>query len=183
MVASESGLCAAMKKEYKEAGYKVAGLVSDGEDKILIAAPGWCVVILKEKVPRRVLGLIVEHVGDIPRAEEAYQVQKKQVQTEIHGVTTQILEKLLDPKLERRQVKPTSLRWGRYILCQRLDDLKIVKVDPDTGAIMYAAPRMDMLGEEILTVSGIASDVYIDISATLHEETAQMDHLSQMQWV
>lgn len=183
MVVSESGLCAAMKKVYKEAGYKVAGLLHDGEYKILIAAPGWCVVILKDKMPRKVLGLIVEHVGDVPRYGEAYQVQKKQVQTEIHGVTTQILEKMLDPKLERRQVKPTGLRWGRYILCQRLDDLKIVKVDPDTGSIMYIAPKMEMLGEDIITVSGIASDVYIDISTTLHEETAQLEHLSRMQWV
>lgn len=183
MVVNESGLCAAMKKAYKEAGYKVAGLAADGEYKILIAAPGWCVVILKEKMPRKVLGLIVEHVGDVPRCGEAYQVQKKQVQTEINGVTTQILEKMLDEQLERRQVKPTGLRWGRYILCQRLDDLKIVKVDPDTGSIMYIAPRMDMLGEDILTVSGRVSDVYIDISKTLHEEEAQMDHLSRKQWV
>lgn len=183
MVVNESGLCTAMKTAHKKAGYKVAGLVSDGEDKILIAAPGWCVQILRQKVPRKVLGLIVEHVGDIPRAGEAYQVRKQDVQTEIHGVTTRILEKMLDPALERREVKYTGLHWGRYILCQRLDDLKIVKVDPDTGSIMSAAPKIEMLGEEILTVSGIASDVYIDISRTLHEEEAQIDHLSRMQWV
>ena len=172
-----------MKKAYKEAGYKVAGVEHDGEDKILIAAPGWCVLILKEKTPRKVLGLIVEHMGDIPRMGEAYQVQKKQVQTEIHGVTTQILEKLHDAQVERRQVKPTGLHWGRYILCQRLDDLRIVKLNPDTGSIMNAAPKMDMLGEDIITVHGRASDVYIDISKTLHEEETQMDHLSRMQWV
>lgn len=183
MVVNESGLCTAMKTAHKKAGYKVAGLEHDGEDKILIAAPGWLVLILREKVPRKVLGLIVEHVGDIPRAGEAYQVRKQDVQTEIHGVTTKILEKMHDPTMERREVKPTGLHWGRYILCQRLDDLKIVKVDPDTGSIMSAAPKIEMLGEEILTVSGMASDVYIDITITLHEEAARMDHLSRMQWV
>lgn len=183
MVVSETGLRAAMKKAYKESGYKVAGLLHDGEDKILIAAPGWCTLILKDKTPRKVLGLIVEHVGDIPREGEAYQVSKKQVQTEIHGVTTQILERLQDTKLERWQVKPTGLRWGRYILCQRLCDLRIVQLNPDTGSIMGAAPKMDMLGEDIITVHGRASDVYIDITKTLHGEQAHMDHLSRMQWV
>lgn len=179
MVANEAGLCTAMKAAYKGEGYKVAGIDAD----ILIAAPGWCVVLRREKVPRKALGLIVEHVGDIPRHGEAYQVQKKQVQTEIHGITCQILVKIQDEKVERRQVKPTGLHWGRYILCQRLDDLKIVKVDPDTGAIMSAAPKIEMLGEDVLTVHGLASDVYIDISPTLHEEAIQLNHLAKLQWV
>ena len=183
MVVNEAGLCAAMKRAYKESGYKIAAVTADGTTKMMIAATGWCVVIRKSQMPRKVMGLIVEHVGDIPREGEAYQVQKKQVQTEIHGVTTKILENLRDPELERRQVKPTSLCWGRYILLQRLDDLEIVKVDPDTASIMGRSPQIDMLGDTIVTASGLVSDVYIDIVKTSHEEQTRMEHLSRIQWV
>ena len=183
MVVNEAGLCAAMKRAYKESGYKIAAVTADGPTKMMIAATGWCVLIHKSQIPRKVLALIVEHVGDIPREGEAYQVQKKQVQTEIHGVTTKILENLRDPGSERRQVKHTGLCWGRYILWQRLDDLAIVKVDPDTESIMGRSPQTDMLGDSIVTTSGLVSDVYIVIVKTSHEEQTRMEHLSNIQWV
>lgn len=183
MVVDEKGLTAAMKAAYKEAGYKIAGLTGDKGESIMIAAPDWCVVIRKAMMPRKMLGLIVEHMGDIPRAGEAYQVQKKQVQTEIHGVTTEILEELRDPELEPRQVKPTGLHWGQCSLYQRMDDLKVVKVDTDTVSIARMVARIDMLGDHVLALTGLASEVYIDIARTPNDEVVRMDHLSKAQWV
>lgn len=172
-----------MKAAYKGPGYKIAGLEGDKGKSIMIAAPGWCTVIRKSMMPRNVMGLIVEHMGDIPGSGEAYQVQKKQTQTEIHGVTTQILEKLRDPELEHRQAKPTGLCWGQYVLYQRMDDLEVVKVDSANVSIAHTVARIDMLGEDVLAVIGLASEVYIDISRTPHDEVVRMDHLSKAQWV
>lgn len=89
MVIDEKGLLSAMKDAYKKksTGYKVAArILEDGDEELIVSAPGWTAFIIRENAPRKVMGLIVEHVGDLPRASEAYQVQDKNVQAEIFKV-------------------------------------------------------------------------------------------------
>lgn len=77
MVINEKGLCAAMKAAYKKksTGYKVAARISEnGTEEIVLSAPGWTAIITRENAPRKVMALIVEHVGDLPQAGQAFQV-------------------------------------------------------------------------------------------------------------
>ena len=89
MVINEKGLCAAMKAAFKKqsTGYKVAARITDdGEEQIILSAPGCTVIIARENVPRKVMGLIVEHLGDIPQPDNAYQVQANNTQAEIYDL-------------------------------------------------------------------------------------------------
>lgn len=64
MIINEKRLCKFLKRAYKEAGYKIvqnAGQTFIGADNIIIK-------IESQSIPRQLLGMLVEHYGDIPVA-------------------------------------------------------------------------------------------------------------------
>lgn len=185
MIVNEKGLLRAMKAAYKSGGYKVAVDDKAGFEEIMIAAPGWTVVIEKKNTPRKVLGLITEHVGDIPKPKQAFQVSKKETQTEIFDVTTQLLEDLAIVRdKEPSRAKPTPLTLNGYPVWQRQKDMKTVRVDPAKEDIMLAHGRIVwMFDSDQLMVDGKASRVYIDCIPTLKDEEDIMKHLAKVAWV
>ena len=66
MVIEEKGMLAAMKDAYKGGGYKVAVEDSAGCENMILHTAMWTVVVLKKELPRKVLAMIVEHVGEVP---------------------------------------------------------------------------------------------------------------------
>ena len=183
MVVSESGLIRAMKGAYKGVGYKVANKQVGNVEEIMIGAPGWVVLIEKKNMPRKVLGLIAEHVGEIPAPGEAFQVSKKATQTEIFGVSMQLLEGMKNDEKERRLAKRTTLTLAGYPLWQREKDLKIVRVPPLREDIMLAHGRdVWMFDSDTLMVDGKASRVYVD-TYYIAEEEDLLKHLSKVAFV
>lgn len=100
----EKGLCRAMKECYKGSGYEVAmvsgydlelatrtecdgatGEVQEAEEDryIIMSGPSWMTWCFLPEVPRKVLGLIVEHMGSIPMEDHAYRVMKSNTQEEM----------------------------------------------------------------------------------------------------
>lgn len=129
MVINESGLCAAMKAAYKKksTGYKVAARRSkDGTEEIVLSAPGWTAILNRENAPRKVLALIVEHLGDLPQAGQAFQVQDANSQTEIFDMAVPELEELVAGAL----VKRTRLNYDGYQVWQRVDDRTVFVMPP-----------------------------------------------------
>ena len=183
MVVSESGLLKAMKEAWKSVGYKVANRDSGGVEEIMIGAPGWVVLIEKKNMPRKVLGLIAEHVGQIPEPGEAFQVSKKATQTEIFHVSMQLLEGMKNDEKVHRQAKRTTLTLAGYPLWQRDQDLKIVRVPPNREEIMLHHGRdVWMFDSDTLMVDGKASRVYIDTYYVADEEEL-LEHLSKVRFV
>lgn len=183
MVINEKGLIRAMKEAYKGAGYKVAADDSGGIEEIMIGYPGWVVVIEKKNIPRKVLGLIAEHVGAIPEPGQAYQVSKKQTQTEIFEASMQLLEGMNNGDKERRLAKPTRLVLGECHLWQREKDLRVVRIDPELESIINAHGRdVWMFDSDTLMVDGKASRVYINTFYHPDDEEL-LKHLSKVAWV
>lgn len=184
MVINEKGLTRAMKDAFKNMGYKVAADDSGGIEELMIAAPGWVVVIEKKNVPRKVLGLIAEHVGEIPEPGQAFQVSKKETRTEIFSVTLQLLEGMKHGDKEARQAKPTPLVMNGYTLWQRQKDMKVVRVAPEKEDIILSRGRtVWMFDTDQLMVDGRVSRAYIDCFSTRKEEEEVLKHLAKVQWV
>lgn len=185
MVVNEKGLLRAMREAYKAGVYKVAAENKADIHNIMIAAPGWVVVIEKKNMPQKALGMIAEHLGKIPEPGEAYQVQKKQTQTEIFDVAMEMLLSIRSGEKQRRKASCTDLTMGGYNLWQRHEDLKVVKVNADLQDIMLTHGRtVLMIDDDMLMVDGLVSRVYIECATNLWaDETAQLNHLAQMQWV
>lgn len=184
MVVSESGLMTAMREAYKGAGYKVANDDSGGTEQIMIGAPGWVVVIEKENVPRKVLGLIAEHVGDIPEPGQAYQVSKKQTQTEVFNMSMQLLSGMHNEEKQRRRLKRTTLVLGGYPLWQRESDWKLVMLPTARENIMLTRGReVWLFDDDTVMVDGKASRAYVGTFRSVDEDDHVMDHLAKIVWV
>lgn len=79
----EQRLCAAMKAEYKGKGY-VLDLSEKGS--VRVSGTGGRIAIKAENVPRKVLGLMAEHLGMLPQAG-IMRVQKAATQMEMEGAS------------------------------------------------------------------------------------------------
>lgn len=72
MIIDESGLVRAIKAAYKSDGYRV---LNHGE-QVTIYTDGWYIRCCWDKLPRKVLATIVEHMGIIPDGNNALSIEK-----------------------------------------------------------------------------------------------------------
>ena len=183
MVINESGLCAAMRKAFnkKSTGYKVAAQLSPkGERELVLSAPGWTAAIARENAPRKVLALIVEHVGDLPDEGMAFQVQDKNVQTEIYNMAVPDA----GTPATGYKVKRTKLTYEGYQIWQRVDNLQVLMVAPMIEDLMDNYNREVRITENgMFYVEGIASRLHIQPLQVQQNELPALHHLAQMQGV
>ena len=183
MVINESGLCAAMKKAFqkKSTGYKVAAQLSPkGERELVLSAPGWTAAISRENAPRKVLALIVEHVGDLPDEGMAYQVQDKNVQTEIYNMAVPDAS----ASVTSYKVKRTKLTYEGYQIWQRVDNLQVYPVAQNIEDLMDNYHREVRITENgMFYVEGVASRLHIQPLKVDQNEMPALHHLAKLQWV
>lgn len=186
MVIDEKGLISAMKDAYKGEGYKLAVDEQGGIECVIIAAPLWTVVIRKSELPRKVLGLIAEHTGEISlESGIAYQVKKKETQTEIFSL---VLKEALDfhsGEKARRILRRTSLVLGGYPLWQTATEQKMVKLLPAHEDIMnWGQYLVRLIGDDLVMIDDEKSRVYVRCMPSKDgAETERLTHLAKVQWV
>lgn len=183
MVINEKGLLAAMKDAFKRrsTGYKVAArLLEDGTEEIILSAPGWTVFIARDNVPRKVMGLIVEHMGDLPKAGSAYQVQDKQTQAEIFEIA---VPETPTPVVGA-SVKRTNLAYQGYQIWQRIDNQSVYMVSPTMEDMLehYGLP-VTMTDSGRIFAEGVASRLYILPLQVMHNDLPVLQHLAKLHWV
>lgn len=184
MVVDEKSLMKAMKEAYKGSGYKVAVEDDGGQIDIIISTALWTVVIEKSEFPRKVLGMIAEHIGEIPGAGYAYQVKKKETQVEIFDIVLKTVRDFHSGEKERRIVRRTNLTLGGYNLWQAASDQKIVRLDPLYEDIMIWGGNkvVRIIGDDLLMVDDLASRAYISCMPVDEKEQHIFDHLAKMEW-
>lgn len=184
MVVNEKGLLRAMKDAYKRTGYTVAAENKAAIENIIIATHKWAVTVEKKNLPRKVLGLIAEHLGDIPAAGEAYEVKAKAPQIEIYDVAAQTIRNLHPEDQPLKIVKRTQLSMGAHQLWQRKEDLRMFKLHPDMESIvMTTRGNVRIIGDETLMVDDLESRAYIRVEKLQPAEEPLFDHLSKIAWV
>lgn len=183
MVINESGLCAAMRDAFrkKSTGYKVAAQLSQkGERELILSASGWTAEISRENAPRKVLALIVEHVGDLPDEGMAFQVQDKNVQTEIYNMAVPDA----GAQATGYQVKRTNLTYNGYQIWQQVDNLKVFMVSPKVEDLMDNYHREVRITENgMFYVEGVASRLHIQPLQVNQNDLPALHHLAKMRWV
>lgn len=183
MVINEKGLCAAMKDAFKKrsTGYKVAAQITEaGEKQIILAAPGWTAIIARENAPRKVMGLIVEYLGDLPKDGDAYQVQDKQTQAEIFDMA---VPDTPNP-VAGAEVKRTNLAYMGYQIWQRTDNHSVYMVAPAMEDLLdsFGVPIV-LTDNGMLYAEGLASQLYILPLQVMQNELTALNHLAKLQWV
>lgn len=138
---NERGLLRAMKNAYRGAGYEVAGYGE--ENTLFINGYSWCVAVPQKQCPRKVLALLVEHVGLIP-AGDAFRVQKGE------GAQVILQSVALSPKnrLKRLlgeehpvEIRKTAMTWKGWRIWQKTESGVVMAFDSGLTAIGLGEPE------------------------------------------
>lgn len=171
---NEKRLCAAMKAEWRAGGYDV---VSYGEDnRLFINGSHWCVEMKQSEAPRKVLALLVEHLGDIPRGA-AWRVSKDTgAQSEMVDAVLTRIDGLKNRLMQEREmeVNRTAMHWKGLELWQR-EDLRVQAYDGGLVRIGEGDP-VECAGKLVWDENGLVivlpeSDAVSDTLRELLEQT------------
>lgn len=186
MIVKEKGLLRRMKEAYKSSGYNVMVDTVDGEEYLCLQHWGWIVGIQLVNVPRKVLGLLAEHMGRLPVWGEAFKVSKNQVQKEIFDVADDPFRDLLqcmDNWENHKIIKLTKLEWNGDQVWQCPKDLSIALVDPDVAALAAFGNNNDIRLEGInLMIKGSHSFAAVQKGYVPDGDKPLLSHLADMQW-
>lgn len=131
---NEKGLAAEMKAAYRGGGYTVA----ESQGKIMIKTGYIAVRYETKQFPRKCLGLIAEHIGELPE-KICYKVSKES------GAQTKLLDDELAfwDRIEARlsqsglhRIKPSPLELSGFWLWQDQESLRVVAVDPEHSRVI-----------------------------------------------
>lgn len=188
MVISEKGLLHAMKDAYKADGYTVAVDDSGGGEDLVLLTPIWTVVIQKNEVPGKILGLITEHLRKLPKPGEAYRVKKKETQTEIYNMVMGTVEDFRTEEKKRQNIRRTNLTMDSFRLWQAAETKTVVKVFPDYEDILRlesfgVMTGIRLVGEDVLLADDMVSRAYIRCARPKEaSQLEQLAHLEKFQW-
>lgn len=183
MVINEKGLLRAMKEAYKSDGYEIECKQTGEVKEIHIETATWYVMCVLKNLPRKALGLIVEHLGEIPEPGQAVQVKKGQTQTKIFNADRDAFGGIVpDDCINPPRVVKTALTYRYGNIWQQGRGNKVYWITPELEEIMLTTRPVVGLGEKVLSVSGSVSSVSIKPSSPQKAEDKRMlDYLAGAQ--
>lgn len=158
---NERGLCRAMKSAYRSGGYEVAG--GGEENTLYINGYSWYVAAPQKQMPRKMLALLVEHVGCIPTGE-AFRVHKNDgAQAIVLSMALQTQNgwaKLLDQE-DATEIRQTAMTWKGWNVWQKTETGTVLAFDGDLTALGFGKPALhgnalvwDEAGELVCVLPG-----------------------------
>lgn len=186
MIVNESGLLSAMKDSYKIGGYHVAVGEVFGKKCYLITSGSysWAAVIRHAKMPRKILGLLAEHIGRLPADDEAFLCkQKTEPQSEMLDVAIKpILQKLVAAGESYNIIKRSRLTWDGANVWQDVEQ-NVALIRPDLEKIINFKDITPRLVERCLYAEGQLSYVYIYRSTPGETEKDMVAQLGKTLWI
>ncbi len=185
MVINDKALVSAMKEAYNGGGYTVCHRVAGS---YVLYAGFWAVEIHVKHVPRKLLGLLSEHMGFLPEPGEAYKITKSkdgpQVQSMIWdtaiGPFAQLEENWMDSQEHPVEIVKTTLTYDGNNVWQKTGNLGIVLVNPGCERIFYSAGERYLVGNA-LYAQGCVSKAFV-FRVKSKEDSAHMVQLAGIQW-
>ena len=190
MIVNESGLLKAMRDSYKGSGYHIAfGEVFERWHYLIASYDySWGVVVRSDKTPRKVLGLLVAHIGKLPEDGEAYLCRKDEdAQDEIFSVAAKPL--LLKLGEAGRGVIPgirkTRLIWDGENVWQstELEDVVLIRPEYEDIAIFQNQNMRPKMVGGCLYVEGQQSYVIIHKTVPGAADRETVANLGRHLWI
>lgn len=171
---NERALLSALKEEWKGAGYTVG---RTGEE-LLLKGSGWTLLCTMEVLPRKVLALLVEHLGEIPGGGDCWNVSKKSgSQTAILQVADKEFLAALDAR--GADVAQTRLTFGGWRVWQEENTLHVLMMNEDLTAIVELPREGTAQSVKDGIVKDAGPDVLLVISQGMPPEA---EYLESVQW-
>lgn len=187
MIVKEKGLLRLMKEAWKGSGYTVTVDETPAEDYLCISYWGWKVGMALDIVPRKVLGMLAEHIGKLPLPGEAFRVQKDEVQRELLDTATAPFEDLrqcIEHWESHKIMKPTKLEWDGCRVWQSPRDQSIVLLDPELAQVaMFGDGSIDVRLEGAqLMIQGNRSFAAVGRDSVNEGDKPLLEHLTNVKW-
>lgn len=155
MVINEGGFAGVIRQSYKQ-GYDVIL----GESRVCVKTEDFLAEVERDALPRKALGLIVEHLGLLPEAREAVTIQKdRDNQSVIWDAALGDVRAWKDTQ-GGQETRALPLRMGRLRLFQA-EDGRITGIDegilkmletPERGAVAIGDERVMWTGDGELVI-------------------------------
>lgn len=152
------------------------------DEAVILSMDGIFAYVPRSRLPRKVLALIVEHIGKIPEAFEAYCASKK---NGAQCILAEMMEKALNERKalaekSEERINKTRLQYGAWEIWQGLDSGRVFAFDPD---------NLQMIDENAQAESLVADDMALMIAdgAWVMIEQRELDptvrkNLEMFQW-
>ena len=135
----EKALCAAMKRAWRETGYEV---FARGKT-LVISTEEFGVEMLRKNASRKVLALLVEHIGEIPDVA-AYSVRKtpgpQQVMLDLAMGHWDSVRNRVEGA-QRHILRRTPMDWKNRGVWQADETCRVYAIDEDLTDIIAAEPE------------------------------------------
>ena len=174
MVINEKALARAMKAAYKGDGY----VVGCQGDELFVESAMWKVVADLKNFPRKALGLIAEHMGQIPTDGMVYQLKKGEAQTKIPEKGADFRGISDDEKME--VIYKTRLTYGDGNIWQMPIGERLLWVMPENEELMQNNEMAYAVAGKDLRIKGTVSSVTVMATEPLYEEKEILDKLSKI---
>lgn len=184
MVINEKALVRQMKEAYKTYGYTVAVV---GE-RMMMTNGFWIASIDVDNVPAALLGMLAEHIRDVPKEGQAYKVIKDK---EGSYVQHRIIEEAIAPLVRMAKEK----EYGGYLKMMRRTALTLAGLQlwqaPESSVIYMIDPRYAVLFEDHNEVVRLGNGIYAEgeiselwvLRSSDGELLDKISHLEQIQWI
>lgn len=177
---NERGLTAVMRRAWRtKAGY----IIAESHGKVMILGGPWAVISNMRALPRKVLALIVEHLGTLPHSESYYVAKDQDAQVRILEEDMATMGELMSQAADAVQdCLPTPLRLNGFRVWQNLSTLKTELMDPEYTAIVD--PEADVCS--MAAANGLAwldGDEAVLITRATHQDDGLLERLDGFRWV
>ena len=184
MVINEKALVRQMKEAYKTYGYTVAVV---GE-RMMLTNGFWLASIDVDNVPAGLLGMLAEHIRDVPKDGQAYKVIKDKDGAYVqHRIIEEAIAPLVRMAKEKeaagymKQMRRTTLTLAGMQLWQAPESSVIYMIDPRYAALFDDHNEVVRLGGGIYA-EGEISELLV-LRFVDHEVEDKISHLEQIQWI
>ena len=162
MVINEKALLSQMKEAYKNGGYTVAVV----GDYMMFTNGTWVAVIERDNVPSELLGLLAQHIRDIPGEGQAYTVTKTKGDT---IAQTRIITEAIQPWTQLARRKEEGAGDSLYM------------IDPRYAALFANGLEQVRLGNGIFA-EGEISQLWVlrNVEGALEDP---LEYLQKFRWV
>ena len=177
-----------MKASYKD-GYHVAVGPLFAKEYMMIVGYGyvWAVAIERNNVPRKVLGLIAEHIGKLPQSGEAFCVKRdEEAQEEIFRVATEPLYRMTEETANFEALPlmyKTKLVFGGRNVWQHPGDEEVMLINPRYENIALCKSGAIRKVQHCLCVQGEFSNAFIGKVLPAKDEEALVQRMNKHLWV
>ena len=187
MVINEKALARQVKETYKSYGYTVAV----DEDTVYLTNGFWLAELDIDQVPSEIMGMLGEHIRDIPRSGDAYKVLKDKdgaiVQTwmldEAMGVVRQMGSRRAEAFADGRPIRmrKTNLTYNGNQVWQAERKGNVFLIDLRYAVLFEKTAEVFRVGEGIYAEDADSRLWVLRINEDA--DKVYMEHLQEISWI